>query len=173
MLKSSERKQPVPILAAAQEPLLASSRLGQGERRGVMPAVTAALTRCKGRVEEPWQQQGNPFTLLPMSWKNTSSTLSPKYFQSKTPSDTGFFPSDTCAGGDSLPPPAASFCRALITEWFGLEGTLNTTSLQPPCHAHGHLPLDQAAQSPIQPGFNILGFVCSKPDNYPRYILHI
>jgi len=39
-----------------------------------------------------------------------------------------------------------------IIEWFELEGTLNITWFQPPCHEQGHLPLDQVAQSSIQPG---------------------
>jgi len=39
-----------------------------------------------------------------------------------------------------------------ITEWFGLELTLNLILFQPPCHAQGHLPPDQVAQSSIQPG---------------------
>jgi len=33
-----------------------------------------------------------------------------------------------------------------------LEGTLNIIWFQPPCHDQGHLPLDQSAQSSIQPG---------------------
>jgi len=33
-----------------------------------------------------------------------------------------------------------------------LEGTLNIIWFQPPCHEQGHLPLDQVAQSSIQPG---------------------
>jgi len=37
-------------------------------------------------------------------------------------------------------------------EHFGLEGTLNIISFQPPCHGQGHLALDQVAQSPVQPG---------------------
>ena len=37
-------------------------------------------------------------------------------------------------------------------EWFGLEGTLKIIWFQPPCHEQGHLPLDQVAQSSIQPG---------------------
>jgi len=37
-------------------------------------------------------------------------------------------------------------------EWFGLEGTLKIIWFQPPCHEQGHLPLDRAAQSSIQPG---------------------
>jgi len=37
-------------------------------------------------------------------------------------------------------------------EWFVLEGTLQIIQFQPPCHGQGHLPLDQVAQSPIQPG---------------------
>ncbi|KAK4827689.1 hypothetical protein QYF61_020823 [Mycteria americana] len=39
-----------------------------------------------------------------------------------------------------------------IIEWFGLEGTLKIIFFQPTCHGPGHLPLDQVAQSPIQPG---------------------
>jgi len=39
-----------------------------------------------------------------------------------------------------------------IVEWFVLEGTLQTIQFQPPCHQQGHLPPDQVAQSPIQPG---------------------
>jgi len=39
-----------------------------------------------------------------------------------------------------------------IIEWYGLEGTLKIIWFQPPCHEQGHLPLDQVAQSPIQPG---------------------
>ncbi|NXN59955.1 POGZ protein, partial [Rynchops niger] len=34
----------------------------------------------------------------------------------------------------------------------GLEGTLKIIQFHPPCHGQGHLPLDQVAQSPIQPG---------------------
>lgn len=41
-------------------------------------------------------------------------------------------------------------------EWFGLEGTLRTTQFQPHILVWGHLPLDQAAQSPIQPGLEHL-----------------
>jgi len=33
-----------------------------------------------------------------------------------------------------------------------LERTLNTIWFQPPCNEQGHLPLDQDAQSSIQPG---------------------
>ena len=39
-----------------------------------------------------------------------------------------------------------------ITEWFGLDGALQVTQFQPPCHGQGHLPPDQVAPSPIQPG---------------------
>ena len=39
-----------------------------------------------------------------------------------------------------------------IITWFWLEGTLRITWLQPPCYRQGHLPLDQVAYSPIQPG---------------------
>jgi len=71
---------------------------------------------------------------------------------------------------DYLPRPAsATFCPTLqisfwclkcyrtwinhrIIEWFGLEVTLKISWFQPPCHEQGHLPLDQVAQSPIQPG---------------------
>ena len=37
-------------------------------------------------------------------------------------------------------------------EWFELEGTFKIISFQPPCYRQGHLPLDQVAHSPIQPG---------------------
>jgi len=37
-------------------------------------------------------------------------------------------------------------------EWFVLEGTLKIIEFQLPCHGLGHFPLDQVAQSPIQPG---------------------
>jgi len=40
-----------------------------------------------------------------------------------------------------------------IIKWFGLVGTLEIIWFQPPCHEQGHLPLDQAAQSSIQPAF--------------------
>jgi len=39
-----------------------------------------------------------------------------------------------------------------IIEWFGLEGTLMIIWFHPLCHGQGYLPLDQAAQSSIQPG---------------------
>jgi len=39
-----------------------------------------------------------------------------------------------------------------MIEWVGLEGTLKIVLFQPPCHDQGHLPLDQVAQNPIQPG---------------------
>jgi len=39
-----------------------------------------------------------------------------------------------------------------IIEWFKLEGTLKIIQFQLPCHGQGHLPLEQVAQSPIQPG---------------------
>jgi len=41
-------------------------------------------------------------------------------------------------------------CR--VTDWFGLEGTSQIIQFQSPCHRLPHLPPDQAAQSPIQPG---------------------
>ena len=37
-------------------------------------------------------------------------------------------------------------------EWFGLEGNIKIIQFLPPCYRQGHLPLDQAAQSSIQPG---------------------
>jgi len=40
-------------------------------------------------------------------------------------------------------------------EWFGLEGTLQVIWFQPPCHEQGYLPLDQVAQSSIQPGLEL------------------
>lgn len=39
-------------------------------------------------------------------------------------------------------------CMTTITEWSGLEGTLQTIQSQPLCHNQGHLPLDQVAQKP-------------------------
>ena len=39
-----------------------------------------------------------------------------------------------------------------IIDWFGLEATLKIIQFQSPCHEQGHLPLDQVAQSSIQPG---------------------
>ena len=38
-----------------------------------------------------------------------------------------------------------------VIERIGLEGTLKITQFQIPCHGQGYLPLDQVAQSPIQP----------------------
>ncbi|KAJ7421664.1 hypothetical protein BTVI_17271 [Pitangus sulphuratus] len=48
---------------------------------------------------------------------------------------------------------AASQHDHRIMEWCGLEGTLKIISFQPQRRGQGHLPLDQVAQSPIQPGF--------------------
>jgi len=42
-------------------------------------------------------------------------------------------------------------CSHRIIEWFGLEGTFKGHLVQPPCSGQGHLPLDQVAQSPVQP----------------------
>ena len=39
-----------------------------------------------------------------------------------------------------------------ITDWFGLEGTFRGRPVLPPCSEQGYLQLDQAAQSPVQPG---------------------
>jgi len=49
-----------------------------------------------------------------------------------------------------LPREANSNHRTI--EWIGLEGTLKIIWFQSPCHGQGHLPLDQGAQSSIQPG---------------------
>lgn len=46
----------------------------------------------------------------------------------------------------------------LESDWFGLEGTLKVISFQLPCCGQGHLPLDQAAQGPTQPGLERIGF---------------
>jgi len=40
--------------------------------------------------------------------------------------------------------------------WFGLEGTFKDHLVQALSHGQGHLPLDQVAQSPIQPGLEHL-----------------
>jgi len=42
--------------------------------------------------------------------------------------------------------------RYRMIEGFGLEGTLKIIWFQPPWRGQRHLPLDQVAQSPIQPG---------------------
>jgi len=39
-----------------------------------------------------------------------------------------------------------------IGDCSGLEGTLQIIQLQPPCREQGHLPPDQVAESPVQPG---------------------
>jgi len=62
--------------------------------------------------------------------------------------------------GHALAPPR--FCVSLwfmgkdggdhrITKSFGLEGTFRGHLAQPPCSEQGHLPLDQVAQSSVQP----------------------
>jgi len=43
-----------------------------------------------------------------------------------------------------------------IVEWPGLKRTIMIIKLQPPCYAQGCQPLDQAAQSHIQPGLECL-----------------
>ena len=43
-----------------------------------------------------------------------------------------------------------------IIEWPGLKRTKIIIQFQPPCCVQGHQPLDQAAQSHIQPGFECL-----------------
>ena len=49
-------------------------------------------------------------------------------------------------------PAAPKLCLSCrIIERFGLEGTFKGRLVQPPCHEQGHLPLDQVAQSPVQP----------------------
>ena len=40
-----------------------------------------------------------------------------------------------------------------VVERFGLEGTFKDHLVQPPCHAQGHLSVDQIAQRPVQPCF--------------------
>lgn len=47
-----------------------------------------------------------------------------------------------------------------ITEWFGLEGIIETNSFQLLCHGQGHLPLHQQAQTPQNPGMMRLHRVC-------------
>jgi len=39
-----------------------------------------------------------------------------------------------------------------VIEWPGLKRTTMIIKFQPPCYVQGHQPLDQAAQSHIQPG---------------------
>ena len=43
-----------------------------------------------------------------------------------------------------------------IIEWPGLKRTIMITEFQPPCNVQGCQPLDQAAQSHIQPGLECL-----------------
>ena len=43
-----------------------------------------------------------------------------------------------------------------IIEWLGLKRTSKIMEFQCPCYVQGHQPLDQAAQSHIQPGFECL-----------------
>ena len=43
-----------------------------------------------------------------------------------------------------------------ITEQFGYERTLKITSFQLTCPGQGHLPLQHVAQSPIQPGLELV-----------------
>ena len=59
-------------------------------------------------------------------------------------------------------------------EWFGLEGTFKTIEFQPPFWRQGHLPLDQVAQSSIQPGLEHLqgGGIHSLPLGF-HFSLHI
>jgi len=56
-----------------------------------------------------------------------------------------------CVNSVSRPRVLLIWCYR-ITEWFGLEGTLKIIWFQLPCHGQGHLPLEQGAQSSIQPG---------------------
>lgn len=56
----------------------------------------------------------------------------------------------------------------VVTEWIGLEGTLKITSFQLPCHGQGQFPLDQFAQSLIQPGLERLqGWGTTAPPGQP------
>jgi len=41
---------------------------------------------------------------------------------------------------------------SICDQCFGLEGTFRGHLAQPPCSEHGYVQLDQAAQSPVQPG---------------------
>ena len=43
-----------------------------------------------------------------------------------------------------------------VTEWPGLKRTITIIEFQPPCYVQGRPPLDQAAQSHIQPGLECL-----------------
>ncbi|KAJ7425800.1 hypothetical protein WISP_20109 [Willisornis vidua] len=42
------------------------------------------------------------------------------------------------------------------TERVGVEGTLQITQFQTPCHGQGHLPLDHVAESTIESGLTII-----------------
>ena len=43
-----------------------------------------------------------------------------------------------------------------IIEWPGLKRTIMIIEFQPPCYVQGHQPLEQAAQSHIQPGLECI-----------------
>ena len=49
-----------------------------------------------------------------------------------------------------------SLCFHRIIEWPRLKRTIMITKFQPPCYVQGHQPLDQDAQSCIQPGLECL-----------------
>jgi len=49
-----------------------------------------------------------------------------------------------------------SYYTIIIIEWPGLKRTIMTIEFQPLCYVQGHQPLDQAAQSHIQPGLECL-----------------
>ena len=46
-----------------------------------------------------------------------------------------------------------------IRRWLVLEGTLKLIQFQLPCYGQGHLPLDQAAQGLIPPGFIVSNLI--------------
>ena len=54
--------------------------------------------------------------------------------------------------------PLKHFHRSI--QWFGLEGTFKIIQFQLFCYRQGHLPLDQVAQSPMQPGLEYSQPVC-------------
>jgi len=60
-----------------------------------------------------------------------------------------------------------SVLRIRIIEWIGLEGTFKDHLVQSPFHGQGHLPLDQVAQSPIQPALEHVreGAATASPGN--------
>ncbi|RMC06170.1 hypothetical protein DUI87_15600 [Hirundo rustica rustica] len=60
-----------------------------------------------------------------------------------------------CKGSWPKCAPVINYTSGII-KWFGLEGTFKHHPVPNACHMQGHLPLDQAAQSHIQPGLGDL-----------------